>query len=353
MGTFGDVEVRGSVTSKKHTSCNMTLISSDFVREVAALVHLRPTLVTTLYSWHREADTGFCVTLYMSASMDLFRYICNESPLTSNQRAGMRRDLLQGLTHIHEMGFIHRDIKPANILIYHEVPLIQCKYCDFGTCVPFVPGRTYTMSIGTLEYAAPEALSKSPGATYDTKVDWYSLGLVFVNLLLWNLDARTIPDSNTKEKRFILSMLSKDPLTRWSPPNRPARMFSFKNTFDPHKEWLGYPELSTRMRTILFDWMDEVNTKLFKFKDERVMTHAKLMVDHYVELCPALHKKDLQKIGCAAMSLSAKLWENIVPEDGDYVYISDDSFTIEEFLEAHMEVLRATGGNLYDHASHV
>jgi len=355
MGTFGDVEVRGDVVAKKHTSCTDALISVDFVREVAALVHLRSTLVTTLYSWHREAETSLCVTLYQAANMDLFHYICKKPALNTTQRVGMCCDLTQGLTHIHEMGFMHRDIKPSNILIYNEFPRIQCKYCDFGTCIPFVPGRAYTMRIGTLEYTAPEALSKVPGATYDPKVDWYSLGLVFLNIFLWDLEARTIPESepDTKEMRWIRSMISKDPMTRWSPRHRPAHMFSFKNTFDPNKEWLGCVEVKTTMRTILFDWLDEMDAKFFKFKDERVMSHAKLMMDRYVELVPALKKKDLQKLGCCTTTLSAKLWESIVPEDSDYVYLSADSFDMEEFLEAQMEVLERMGGNLYDQASHV
>lgn len=105
------------------------------------------------------------------------------------------------------------------------------------------------MSVGTREYAAS-------------------------NLLLWDLEAITISDSNTGEKRLIHSMISEDPSTRWSPPNRPALMFRYKNTIDPNKEWSGCAEVNTRMRKILFDWFDEVKTFL-KFEDERTIIHAK------------------------------------------------------------------------------
>ncbi|OEU13019.1 kinase-like protein, partial [Fragilariopsis cylindrus CCMP1102] len=114
------------------------------------------------------------------------------------------QQLCSGLAHIHKANIIHRDLKPANIFVCNEGKVI--KIGDFGlskqlqniaknssTDGPPNPSTQIlveynaggvnppllTTGIGTASYAAPEILSKS----YDTSVDIFSLGLIFLELV--------------------------------------------------------------------------------------------------------------------------------------------------------------------------
>lgn len=96
------------------------------------------------------------------------------------------RDLIEGVRHIHSYGMIHGDLKPSNILMFHELLQTTLKISDFGLVsimaydeqgdlAPHSGGK------GTEMYMAPE--QKKGGKEYTEKVDIFSLGLIFIELL--------------------------------------------------------------------------------------------------------------------------------------------------------------------------
>jgi len=102
--------------------------------------------------------------------------------------------LLRALRRIHQAGLIHRDIKPANIMFPTE-DLKFPRFIDFGFSIK---AESSSETLGTPEYTAPEIvaiLNYSPGhykagavrpkapAPYTNKVDVFSLGLVFFELV--------------------------------------------------------------------------------------------------------------------------------------------------------------------------
>tara|TARA_R110002072_G_scaffold289831_2_gene457086 strand:- start:14534 stop:16948 length:2415 start_codon:yes stop_codon:yes gene_type:complete len=92
------------------------------------------------------------------------------------------REVLQGLSAIHEAGMIHRDIKPANILIASDG---HARVSDLGLVKQLgdeaTACTTTGMVPGTFEYMSPEQLSGS--APVDQRSDLYSLGVTFYELL--------------------------------------------------------------------------------------------------------------------------------------------------------------------------
>jgi len=95
----------------------------------------------------------------------------------------LMRQIISGLTAVHEKAVIHRDLNPANIIITkspEDASLV--KLVDFGIAKSFtVSGLTETGGIiGTLNYLSPETIShQEPGAASDI----FSLGVVFYEML--------------------------------------------------------------------------------------------------------------------------------------------------------------------------
>ena len=98
--------------------------------------------------------------------------------------------LAQGLRALHELDFMHRDVKPNNIFLRSRTDLVLG---DFGLAV--VRGYSeYSSEVGAAYYQAPE-LVDGRQKTYDVEVDWWSFGIVVVDVthgiaLLQNLRGR-------------------------------------------------------------------------------------------------------------------------------------------------------------------
>ena len=109
------------------------------------------------------------------------------------------REMVEGLFHIHQQGMIHRDLKPVNIFLDSKD---HVKIGDFGLATTSVLalqhhsndanqslkpqlnfGDSQTGQVGTPLYVAPELLGKASKATYNQKVDVYSLGIIFFEML--------------------------------------------------------------------------------------------------------------------------------------------------------------------------
>ncbi|XP_046385466.1 eukaryotic translation initiation factor 2-alpha kinase-like [Ischnura elegans] len=104
--------------------------------------------------------------------------------------------IVQAVEYVHLRGLIHRDLKPSNIFFSQEG---QVKVGDFGLVTAMVeaidPGmlignesgmdstkcQRHTAQVGTHLYMSPEQLMGKP---YNYKVDIYSLGLIFFELLV-------------------------------------------------------------------------------------------------------------------------------------------------------------------------
>ncbi|XP_025409124.1 LOW QUALITY PROTEIN: eIF-2-alpha kinase GCN2 [Sipha flava] len=105
------------------------------------------------------------------------------------------REIVEGLSYIHQQGIIHRDLKPVNIFIDSED---HVKIGDFGLATTIIQRHipdmdsvntqdifvdtSQTGNIGTALYVAPELNIFGPKALYNEKVDIYSLGIIFFEM---------------------------------------------------------------------------------------------------------------------------------------------------------------------------
>lgn len=99
--------------------------------------------------------------------------------LDKKTRLSLAKQLLLGLSAIHNRGYAHRDIKPGNIMV---TPKMEIKYVDFGlACKLLCEDR-----VGTVLYNPPEYYNGTNEASVTAAQahDVWSLGVVFYNIVM-------------------------------------------------------------------------------------------------------------------------------------------------------------------------
>ncbi|KAK6159696.1 hypothetical protein DH2020_003077 [Rehmannia glutinosa] len=125
-------------------------------------------------------DSGlvFVVMEYLSNDlkklMDLKK--SSNNPFTLGEIKRMMKQLLEGITFLHENEVMHRDLKPSNILIDDSKD--QLKIFDFGLsrCCYGKASGSYTLGLVTLWYRAPELLLGAK--EYSCAIDMWSVGCI-------------------------------------------------------------------------------------------------------------------------------------------------------------------------------
>ena len=97
------------------------------------------------------------------------------------------KQIMAGISYLHNQDIVHRDIKPGNILVASEdLLLLQLTDFDVSKCLdPEVETSLMTSNVGTLAFKAPEFFQRtSPGKIeYHRNVDIYAAGLTFLAIL--------------------------------------------------------------------------------------------------------------------------------------------------------------------------
>merc|ERR1711920_178104 len=129
-----------------------------------------------------ELDTYNDVYLVMMRmETTLAKVITSKQKLTERHYQFFVYQMLRGLKYIHSAGVIHRDLKPENILINGAD--CNLKITDFGLARGVhMEEKNLTEYVVTRWYRAPEVMCSA--RQYDEKVDEWSVGCIFAELLL-------------------------------------------------------------------------------------------------------------------------------------------------------------------------
>ncbi|KAH9388616.1 PREDICTED: G2/mitotic-specific cyclin-B3-like [Rhagoletis zephyria] len=101
--------------------------------------------------------------------------------------------------------------------------------------------------------------------------------------------------------------------------------------------------LTDKMRAVLVDWMVEVQQN-FELNHETLYLAVKF-VDHYL-MKESITRARFQLLGLTAVFVACKLDERIFPTIDDFIYISDDAYTREDFIAMEIELLKVLDFNL-------
>jgi serine/threonine protein kinase len=88
------------------------------------------------------------------------------------------RQILEGMSYVHEREICHRDLKPENILLTEDGII---KICDFGSAKILNEDATNTPYIVSRYYRAPELILAC--SDYTNKIDVWAIGCIFAELM--------------------------------------------------------------------------------------------------------------------------------------------------------------------------
>ncbi|WP_196221284.1 serine/threonine-protein kinase [Sansalvadorimonas verongulae] len=162
------------------------------------------------------------------------------------------RQVLEGLVYLSSKGVVHRDLKPDNILISPANGHVRIG--DFGLAAE-VGSPKMRLVAGTPNYFAPEVMTMALGwnkKSYDGKVDVFSAGCMFYELLTGMRYKGVNPDCKYESYPKALAAMEERNLHKWlskriNPKKTPSltkaeaermvNMLTGMLEFDPHKRW--------------------------------------------------------------------------------------------------------------------
>nr|BAA14010.1 cyclin A [Patiria pectinifera] len=97
------------------------------------------------------------------------------------------------------------------------------------------------------------------------------------------------------------------------------------------------PDITSGMRSILVDWLIEVGEE-YRLHNETLYL-AVSYIDRFLSQMSVLRSK-LQLVGAASMFLAAKFEEIYPPEVNEFVYITDDTYTVKQVLRMEHLILK-------------
>jgi serine/threonine protein kinase len=157
------------------------------LREIKLMMHFDHDdivgLIGVIPPDENEVETYEDVYLVMlRMETTLAKVIKSKQKLTERHFQFFVYQMLRGLKYIHSAGVIHRDLKPENILINGAD--CNLKITDFGLARGVYMEDTLNLTeyVVTRWYRAPEVMCSAK--QYDAKVDVWSVGCIFAELLL-------------------------------------------------------------------------------------------------------------------------------------------------------------------------
>jgi serine/threonine-protein kinase len=160
-----------------------------FLREAKVLEQLRHPNVVAFHDGGMAAGVIY-LAMELVNGPDAGRRLAEKGPMKVEVAVRIVCQMLKGLHHAHEQGFVHRDVKPANLLIHEQARRKVTKLADFGLARAYESSRLSGLTLlgevgGTPAFMAPEQVTHYRDAR--PAADQYSSAATLYTLLTGQL----------------------------------------------------------------------------------------------------------------------------------------------------------------------
>ncbi|MCJ8272105.1 MAG: serine/threonine protein kinase, partial [Psychrosphaera sp.] len=144
QGGFGEVYRACQCNTEQSVAIKFLTLDADFdaakkqryidrfARETLLGSRLQhPNIVRLLDKGQCDDDLLYAVFEYVDGTT-LKQYLLDHGAMKAVEAADVMTQILDGLTHAHQLGVVHRDIKPANIMLTWVGAKLHAKILDFG-----------------------------------------------------------------------------------------------------------------------------------------------------------------------------------------------------------------------------
>jgi len=332
-GSYGSVYKCSHKTTGRQAA--VKVIKKEKVKDHAAFeleVELQKTFdhpnICRVYDAYE--DTKFySIVMELCNGGDLFDRIIEYGNFSEKQAAGLVKQMVLGVNHMHSHHVCHRDIKPENFLLSEKTDIEKSiiKMVDFGMSKRYTPGQPMSTKVCTVYYVAPEVLK----GEYDELCDVWSIGVTLFILLVgsppfasdagdnatlklvrkgqYSFDAQEWSYVSNDAKEMITYMLQMDRKKRYTPeqllnhtwlknnaPNSSKVMDS--KAFDNLRQFRGYNKLKKNALAMLSKYVDDSFVKDLKevFQSMDANNDGQLTMD---EITKGVEKAGLDKVAGA------------------------------------------------------
>lgn len=149
-----------------------------FLLEARAAAALDHPNICTVHEGGESEDGWLYLAMACYSGETLQARLARVGSLPIKQAVDIVSQIARGLACAHGAGLVHRDLKPANLMLAEDGTV---RILDFGLAKARDGNLTGPgMRLGTVAYMSPEQLRGEP---VDARIDLWSLGVVFVEML--------------------------------------------------------------------------------------------------------------------------------------------------------------------------
>ncbi|MFH1886102.1 MAG: bifunctional serine/threonine-protein kinase/formylglycine-generating enzyme family protein [Pseudomonadota bacterium] len=164
----------------------------------------------------RLTEYNFCfIEMEYIKALSLKQYMEREGDLHPDEAMKIMSQVCETIHEIHQRDIIHRDLKPSHILLNPTGETGSRKFpviLDFGISLD-VKSRQDPVWKDTWPYTAPEILRER---IHDHRVDVFSLGVIFKEVLGWTGQAPPPADLDRKLRDICRKAVAEDPAQRFA-----------------------------------------------------------------------------------------------------------------------------------------
>ena len=172
-----------------------------FRREAMLLTRVSHPNVVRMYNFGRYGASFFIAMDFLEGPT-LDDIVEERERMEFGEAVGMARQVLSGLSAIHEAGVFHRDVKPTNVMLVDDRVVL----CDFGMATALDAGKLTTtgLVLGSPSYMSPE---QAVGEPVTSASDVYSAGVV-----LYEMISGRLPHEERTTREILRSIVKEPPV---------------------------------------------------------------------------------------------------------------------------------------------